>query len=514
MNVPLRYGILLVLILGTGVLLVLFVATPVIYTPEKDTFPSRYHNNTEVLREQSLNSTTDMFPLMQDLLDYSGPIVLNVKIHDIDQARRDLESFSKNRVALSNLVIKLDMTEGEMQEYSKSLALQEKLLDDLSNSTEVLDQLKTLEIQYRDENNPNQLISVRLEEDALRKKIRDLYAPYATEASKTIAFSKNQSLDTTSAEQGLVYFKQYVDEVTAEEQAPVVLPPNLLTLVLIPERGKYGDTVVCTGYLVSPAAASPGVSRRTVTVFIDNTTLSSSVTDASGHYAVQFPIGKISSGSHRFRAESGTAISETRILTVIPVNSVTSLSLEGVNSRGGARFTGSVLANRPVRRAPVQLVWDGTHVVEATTDTNGQFTTVLQLPSGTHTVIARFTGSGYPINPSESETLEVEISILQEIVPAIVPTGSSWIFLPLVMAAIALVFLGGALYYLRRSGFIRSGNSSAGKPAFPGRADPVRKLLLRGILVLTALYPRRVGRSMVPRNPCSCGTCGSVRSPG
>jgi len=450
MNPYLRYGILLIFILGMSVALIESGASPLIYTPEKGSFPSSFHNNTGVLRQQSLNSTTDVLPLMQDLLDYSGPIILNVRIQDIDQARRDLEKFSKNRVAFSNLIVNLDMTESEMQEYSKNVALQEKILHELVNSSESLERLKTLEVQYRNDNDPTRLISVRLEGDALRQKIHDLYIPYETQTRDNVEFSKKKGLDTATAEQSLDQFQRYLQEVDAGE-TPVILPPgwiNRLTLLVIPERASYGDTIDCSGYLLSQYGnTTPGVPRHNLTIFIDDTPFSSAVTDSSGHYSVQFPLERISSGVHPIRADSGTNISETRTLTVIPVDSVTSLAVGSVNNTGGVTLSGTIIARRPVRLAPVQLVWDGTNTVETTTDTEGRFKTVLLLPPGKHTVIARFTGTGYPINPSESKSSEVEISILQ----SGLPVDFSRLFLPIIIVAVIAVFLGGAFFYIRRS---------------------------------------------------------------
>ena len=131
------------------------ISTPVIYSLEQDTFSSRFHANTDAQKRQSVNSSEDILPLMQELSGYCGPIVLNVRLDDTDQARRDLALFAKNRVAFNNLIVKLDMTESEMQEYAKNRALQDQLLAELVNSSVSLEELKKLEIQYRDADKPS-----------------------------------------------------------------------------------------------------------------------------------------------------------------------------------------------------------------------------------------------------------------------------------------------------------------------------------------------------------------------
>jgi hypothetical protein len=108
MKISVRYLILAVLVLVIFTALFLSLSAPLIYSLEQDSFISHYHDNTDVLKLQQLNSTTDLLPLMQDLLDFTGPIVLNINLRDMDQVRRDLALFAKYRKNLDNLIIRLD----------------------------------------------------------------------------------------------------------------------------------------------------------------------------------------------------------------------------------------------------------------------------------------------------------------------------------------------------------------------------------------------------------------------
>ena len=90
-----RYIVLAVLALAVIGGLVFLVSNPLLYSLEQDAFSSRFHDNIEALTQQTWNSTTDVLPLEQDLIGYSGPVVLNIRIHDIDDARRDLDSFPR-----------------------------------------------------------------------------------------------------------------------------------------------------------------------------------------------------------------------------------------------------------------------------------------------------------------------------------------------------------------------------------------------------------------------------------
>jgi hypothetical protein len=156
-------------------------------------------------------------------------------------------------------------------------------------------------------------------------------------------------------------------------------------------------------------------------------------------------------------AESGTTQSDIQSLTIVPVGSVTSLTVSRANSKGEVTCTGSVVANRPVRLAPVELVWDGSHVSSTTANANGEYKATLRLPDGSHSVVARFSGEGYPIRASESDPQIVDVSVLR----IISPEDYSWLILLLIVSGIFITFAGGAWYYLKRM----PGRTFAGPPA-------------------------------------------------
>jgi hypothetical protein len=461
MRADAKYALIAALSLGVLLALGLFLSSPLLYTLEKDTFPSRFHDNTNVLKMQSLNSTTDVLPLMQDLLEYSGPIVISIRSNDIAQARRDLELFAKSRGSLNNLIVKLDMSQSEMEEFSKSKELQQQLLADLLNSSVSLDALENLEIRYRDENNPDMLMSVQYEGDALRKKVQELYNRYQVETGKVVAISTKIGLDVTEEEEGLVEFEQYVKEIDRNRSQQEELNRAIdfpirrsarLSFLMSPDTGVYGDRIECFGYYFSLYGYRvEGVPGKEVTVFLDNAPVSSTVTDELGSYRVIIPIERIPAGPHSLNAQSGTTLSDIQTLTIQSVGSVTTLVVTRPDRNGDVTCTGSVTANRPVRSAPVQLVRDGTQITETSTDARGQFRTTLRLPEGRHSIVARFSGEGFPITPSESMPQVVDVSI-PRLIPAymqIIPADNTFGIL-LAVAGIILFFIGIAWYYLHR----------------------------------------------------------------
>jgi hypothetical protein len=127
----------------------------------------------------------------------------------------------------------------------------------------------------------------------------------------------------------------------------------------------------------------------------------------------------------------------------MPVDSVTTLKTARSKKPGEVICTGTVTANRPVKGASVELIWDNSHTNLTTTNVNGQFSALIGLPAGRHTVIARFSGEGYPINKSQSTVQTIVIP------NSYVDTLSG--LLPYIgVACLFCLFIGGAVYYLRR----------------------------------------------------------------
>ena len=409
MRADARYAILVVLVIGVLLALGLSFSGPLLYTLEKDVFPSRFHDNPDVLKAQVLNSTTDILPLMQDLLDYTGPIVLNINLKDMDQVRRDLELFAKYHKNLDNLIIRLDMSESEINDFSKSSERQRALLAELMNVSISLDELKQLEIQYRDENNPNMLISVILQQEAIRQKLKEIYGQYETATEKIEAISKKYNLDMTNVEESRTEFKKIVEENT--KTAPIIESQQLrvptLSLLIKPDTGKYLDVIDLSAFYSSNAIQK---NSHPITIFIDNNPIIQASTDAGGVYHNSYVIEKIPAGTHQVNATSGSTASESRTLNITVVPSSTSIILKPVSNKPEIRVSGTVVANKPVRFAPVDIVVDSRTSLQLTTDKNGLYQTQIGFSPGTHWIDARFDNTSYPVFSSISSAYEIVAS--------------------------------------------------------------------------------------------------------
>jgi hypothetical protein len=476
MNVNFRYVVLAILTISILIEVALFVPTPLLYSLEKDNFSSPFHDNVEVLQLQSLNSTTDIVPHIQDVIDGTGPVTLDIRIHDLDQAQRDLDEFEKSQGSLSNLIVHLDMNESEIQAIEKNTAVQKQILDSLLNTSVSLDSLQMMEIQYRDQNNTDMLTTVRLQGNELRKRVNGLNERYRNATANIVATGTKFGLDMTKNQKSQADVDQIVQEIE-QPKASTFIPVNTslipgedrVSLFLRPDTGKYRDVIE---YMGISLALNGNTTLRSenipIILYIDDQPVSTILTDTFGYYDTRIPVGEISAGSHTVYTRSPTSRSVNRTLTVIPVDSVTNLTLSEPDRKGDVNCTGFVMANLPVRSASIQLTWDQSHVIVTKTGVNGEFMQEVPLPPGRHTVIAAFSGDGYPINASESDPQVVDIPVARGPAP---DYGYLWLIISII--GIVLLFVVAAAFYLRRMARKRIPlPATPGDTDFPADGDP------------------------------------------
>ena len=132
--------LLLLVCIALGGLLA-FATNPLLYSVEKDQAGSVFHKNPEVLRQLAINSTTDIAPLMQDIIDDQQSVAVNIRSRDLEAARRDLSEYTVRYGSLKITVVNLDMNDAEIQSFMASLQDQGDILEALRTNTSAFDAL-------------------------------------------------------------------------------------------------------------------------------------------------------------------------------------------------------------------------------------------------------------------------------------------------------------------------------------------------------------------------------------
>jgi hypothetical protein len=449
--------IFLAFLLGAFVVLVSpYAQSPELYTIENGSHTS-YHTNPEALKRISQEKSPELMMLMQDVVSSSGTVVLNIRFKDYEEAQEELLEYAKRAQTFDNVVIQLDMTESEIEEFRRLNSQNLASMRELLNDTIRFEELNRLEIRYRAEDDPSMLYSIAYEGETLREKVRENFFGYRSRAPSLIESSTKFGLNTTEYEESVDIFEEIVEEIDSEQvlrNREKPLPhfgEYTLDITVWPDTGRYGDLLNISGTLAGP---NPG--GKVVNIFIDSQEWASLPADSSGMYAAGFYIGKTRTGVHFIHSVMDSTYSPILSITVEQSDSLLALSSSLLIEGNNITCRGTLKAGaHPVSTAPVilyareiipgeeggyQIVSDAYRKKETTTSNKGEYSCTFTLDPGVYEIQAYFPGDGFPLNESKSLIRSVEVPDEQSgLIPLLLGAG-----------CIGICSLG-ALYYVRRA---------------------------------------------------------------
>jgi hypothetical protein len=421
------------------VLLAAQAASPMLWTAA-DAAATVAERDLSVAAKMNADKAESVLPLMQDLLSQSGTIVLSVKVKDWESAQRDLERYAEMTQSMSNLVVSLDLSETDVQDFSSRSRENVEALRTLVNGTQRFEEIKELQIEYRNKDDPGKLYSIIYEGEALRDELSQAYTSYAGQKEQLTDIGRKYEADTTAYEESVDGYREIVEEVAEVQVQEVsasapVLPPPAISIFLTPEEARYGEGVQVRGLLAT------GEDGAGVDLYIDSRLAASAATAESGRYEFVYTVGRNRAGTHLAYVQSGRSVSDLAQFSVLSSPSDLTLTAKANASAGLAACTGRLTAlGRGVPGAEVAVFVDGNATAWGKTAENGAYQIEVPLEPGHYAIKAVFAGEGFPLEPAESQ--EVEVAIVD-------PFG----LIKTVLTALAAVSFGliAGLAYLRRS---------------------------------------------------------------
>ncbi|RQD82609.1 MAG: hypothetical protein D5R96_04275 [Methanocalculus sp. MSAO_Arc2] len=439
-------------------LIIPYSADPTLYSIEQDA-ETPLHDRVTVLRQISRDSTGVALPLMEEIFADSGTLVLNLNLKDFSSAERDLEHYLARTREFDNLVIRLDMSQSDLDEWRQLNAQNKDALLTLFEDTERFSELARLEIEYRDADDPDMLYSIMYEGEALRSKIRETVAAYEARSEEMIRVSEHFEVDTTSYTHSVDDAQQIAADVDTEQEKrsetirreiPPAAPMQV-SLGVEPFEVWYGDTLTLSGMV-------RGTNNRVVSVYLDGRLFKEVTAAEDGAFVHRETIGRIRSGMHTVYATIDGAFSDVQHFRVF--RSKTAITLE---NPGAQMVTGRLVAGEaadiPVSGAPIRIIYPyyNWHMVTTSTDADGRFSFDLEdyLWIGEHQIAAVFDDTAFPLEEASSDA--VTITVLPEerrLLPFPDPgteTGEGYPLASILLAAvIILIASAGGIWYLRR----------------------------------------------------------------
>ncbi|HOJ97017.1 MAG TPA: DUF4129 domain-containing protein [Methanospirillum sp.] len=425
---------------------------PLVYPADKSVCETGYHMNIGDLKKQAFNSSMDLLPLMQELLDYSGTIAVTLRKEDIESARSDLARYTGRYHDLQNLIIKLDMNESELARFYQDTGKQKDILSQFVSTSESLQSLEKLEIHYQDEDNPDSVTKVRIQGKALKNRIQMLQNQYADITDSLSSRGNTFGVNTEPVLQSKAEFER-LNGIVAQRQNErdrhigfVDTGSPFISFLAGPGTVTFQDTIDVYGFVAGSQDRS-----WPVTITLDDTALLELIPDEIGEYRSQIMIHNISAGEHNLTARWGSIISDSVPIIVTPLETSLTLRVLPVKGMSAVNLTGVVTARNPVPDVPVNIyvqdkVWN-----TAMTSASGTYLVTLPLSEGTYDMVTRFDDQSYPLLPSESQHYIVESDGFSITAVRSSMTGS---FPPWMVILPGFVLFAVPIWYFRRKGIV------------------------------------------------------------
>jgi len=368
----------------------------------------------------------------------------------------------------------MDMTESELAEFKRAGQENYRILAELLNGTERWDELRTLEVRFRESGDTGMVTSITYEGETLKRKMQDLYRDYLEQDDVILSTGERFEIDTAGYEASTVDFREIVNGISSEMEGGgeeiAGLDESTISLEVSPGRVSYGDTVRMEGRVEDAADGSPGE----VVLFIDSAKKVTLRSGQDGYFSYGHLVERDRAGTHTvFAVRDGSLFSTLESFTVDAVPSELLLGPPRVLD-GKVLCQGTLSAGtRPVRAAPVEIAADGKRLATVQTGDDGTFTAEVRMAPGAYRLRAEFQGEGFPLLRSESEPYEVVVPVP----PPASGEEEGFTVDPLSLLVVCgfLCLSGaGAFYYLRhRKHRIRLPRAATPVPESPPGETPV-----------------------------------------
>jgi hypothetical protein len=435
-----RYAyVILFVVLSAAFLLLIspFIGSPLLYSVENGS-STLYHTNPAAAEMASEEYDGDMLLLMQDILDASQPVVLNIKLHNFEEANLAFEEYKEISQQFSNLVVTLDLSESDIGAFDRENEQNLKLMNRILNESEQFEEVNRLEIKYRDSADPSLVYTLSLEGEALHSSIAQTSDDYQQQSPSMIEVSEQLELDTKGYQDSVAMLEEVVaDEEKAQGQRSNQGPPTMrsgVVIAIIPDSGRYGDVVNISGTL------PPEQAGELVSIVLDTVPWMEVHAGGEGAFELPVTLETLRPGRHFLYARAGGLSSNVTDFSVLPSSTHLTLNVSRGEQRCDAVCTGRLMAGTgPVRNASVSVCVDGEEEAVNLTSSTGSYAAEVSLPAGVHRVQAFFDGDGFPLNASSSEVEEISTGDMGNAHIKIAIGGGILLFLAM-----------GGIYRLRR----------------------------------------------------------------
>ncbi|MDD1639732.1 MAG: carboxypeptidase-like regulatory domain-containing protein [Methanomicrobiales archaeon] len=420
MNRRLIPPLMLVCAIVVGLFIGLNFTSPELYIPQNHS-TSLYHVNPQYSDVTSWQSSEDLLDIMSALMDDTGSVVVKIREKDFETAEQEYRRLVGLGHNFDNIVVDLELSETEMGEFSKYNQRNQELIRRLLDDSKRFEELKKLEVRYRDEKNPSALYSVTYEGEGLKTQIQEVTRQYDQQAPAFTQLGQQFSLNTTGYLQSVSEVESLAQEASSTQEtrkaeadtlkkaSPVTAMPasvDSVTLEVQPDQATFGDTLRLNAVL---SGRFPG--EQTVDVYLDSQRWASGRSDAEGRFVYDLRVEQIRAERHVLYAAHEGVYSPLVNVTIVPTGAALTLEVRQEAERNisvsGILTTAGGLA---VPGAEVDIYLNNIRVMNTRTGGDGVYRVFLPLQPGTYTFRSASTDSTFPLEAAESTPVTLSVA--------------------------------------------------------------------------------------------------------
>ncbi|MBP2133121.1 hypothetical protein J2128_001042 [Methanomicrobium sp. W14] len=184
--------------------------------------------NPDALKQISQEESGETLGMMQNFIDLSGNLILNIRYERLEDAYDDIEDYKDSLSKYDNILINLDMTRSEIESFRKNNTEQLQYLEELADQVKDLGELEKLQVQYRDSDDPDKYYSVTYDINYLLEEMKKTKSDLTENTEETIRSAKKYELQTEDLEKAKEDIK-FIGREPDENITPTKTPAETLT---------------------------------------------------------------------------------------------------------------------------------------------------------------------------------------------------------------------------------------------------------------------------------------------
>ena len=197
-----------------------YASAYVLYTVE-DSLPTEFHANPDSLNRISNKPSESVLLLMQEMLDITNPIMLDIDLDNFENVEYLLEEMNESNTSFNNIIKNLNIDESDIRLFNDLNQENLASLNHLFENVTMFANLSEQESKYIEENNISMIFHIAQKSEIIVNNIKDNFDEFYLRQDAMIGSSAQFNLNGTKYVKSVEIFEHIVEEITLIQEARI-----------------------------------------------------------------------------------------------------------------------------------------------------------------------------------------------------------------------------------------------------------------------------------------------------